>query len=85
VARVEKLPGLVVTRTSWHPDTARRRALVRVEGRAEPLELRQGDAVGGLVVATIEPSGVIFRMGDVEVRRKVGQAPAEEVKKGDGP
>jgi hypothetical protein len=72
VARVEKLPALVVTRTVWHPDPARRRALVQVEGRAEPLELRHGDAVGALVVANIEPSGVIFRMGDVEVRRKVG-------------
>jgi len=73
VARVEKLPALVVTRTVWHPDPARRRALVQVEGRAEPLELRHGDAVGALVVANIEPSGVVFRMGDVEVRRKVGQ------------
>jgi hypothetical protein len=80
VARVEKLPALVVTRTVWHPDPARRRALVQVEGRAEPLELRHGDAVGALVVANIEPSGVIFRMGDVEVRRKIGQSP--ETKKG---
>jgi hypothetical protein len=84
VARIEKLPAVVVTRTSWHPDPTRRRALVQVEGRAEPLELRHGDAVGSLVVATIEPSGVVFRMGDVEVRRKVGQAP-DEAKKGDGP
>jgi hypothetical protein len=81
VARVEKLPALVVTRTVWHPDPARRRALVQVEGRAEPLELRHGDAVGALVVANIEPSGVIFRMGDVEVRRKIGQRP--ETKKAD--
>jgi outer membrane biosynthesis protein TonB len=73
VARVEKLPALVVTRTEWHPDPARRRALIRVEGRAEPLELRHGDAVGALVVTSIEPSGVVFRMGEVEVRRKIGE------------
>jgi hypothetical protein len=72
VARLD-VPELVVTSTQWHPDAARRSASVRVAGRDAPLVLHTGDAVGPLVVARIEPSGVVFRMGDVEVRRRVGQ------------
>jgi hypothetical protein len=63
----------VVTSTQWHPDTARRSASVAVAGREGPLVLRTGDAVGPLVVTRIEPSGVVFRMGDVEIRRRVGE------------
>jgi len=67
------LPELTVAGTVWHPDAARRTARVELTGREEPLELREGDAVGSLVVKTIEPSGVVFRMGEVEVRRRVGE------------
>jgi hypothetical protein len=64
---------VVVTSTQWHPDQARRTTSVELEGRDEPLQLRIGDAVGPLVVQRIDPSGVVFRMGDVEIRRRVGE------------
>jgi hypothetical protein len=37
------------------------------------LNLREGDAVGGLVIREISPSAVVFNAGDVEIRRRVGQ------------
>jgi hypothetical protein len=69
------LPRIRVAGTVWHPDPGRRTARVALEGRDAPLELRQGDAVGSLVVREIEPSGVVFQLGAVELRRGVGEAP----------
>lgn len=69
------LPDVVVERTSWHPVSDRRSAKIRVDGSKETLKLREGDAVGGLVVQEITPSSVLFRAGEVELRRKVGAAP----------
>jgi hypothetical protein len=66
------LPDLVVVRTSWHPDASRRSAKVRVIETDETLTLREGDAVGGLVIEEITPSSVLFQAGEVEIRRKVG-------------
>ncbi len=67
-------PEVVVDRTFWHPDPSRRRALVSVAKRSG-VEVREGDAVGSLVVATIEPAGVVFQNGAVEIRLRVGQEP----------
>jgi hypothetical protein len=67
------IPHVVVAQTQWHPDQALRRASVELEGRDTPLLLRIGDAVGPLIVTRIDPSGVVFRMGDVEIRRRVGE------------
>jgi hypothetical protein len=69
------LPKLMVAGTSWHPRAERRTATVELEGRADPLELHEGDAVGSLVVREIQPSGVVFLLGDVELRRRVGEQP----------
>ena len=66
------LPDLVVVRTSWHPDASRRSAKIRVLETDETLTLREGDAVGGLVIEEITPSSVLFQAGEVEIRRKVG-------------
>ncbi len=60
-------------RTTWHPTPERRAARVVVEGFADPLELREGDAVGVLVVSEIQPSGVVFLHGGTKLRRKVGR------------
>jgi outer membrane biosynthesis protein TonB len=68
-------PGLAdvtVLRTSWHPSPERRSARVRVVETDETLTLREGDAIGGLVLREIKPSSVLFQAGDVEIRRKVG-------------
>ena len=65
------IPGVLVQRTSWHPHEERRSAMVEVDGGV--VEVREGDAVGAWVVASIEPSGVVFLRNGVEVRRRVGE------------
>jgi hypothetical protein len=72
VAARAVLPGVVVERTLWHPDASRRLAVLQVEGRDGTVELREGDAVGDLVVQQIDPSGVLFLQRGVEIRRRVG-------------
>jgi len=37
------------------------------------MTLREGDAIGKLVIQSISPSSVLFRIGDLEIRRRVGQ------------
>ena len=66
-------PKVRVERTIWHPKPERRSALVHVQGHKEALELKEGDAVGTLVVAEIEPSGVVFLHGGVRLRHRVGE------------
>jgi hypothetical protein len=75
IAARASLPSLVVERTLWHPSAGRRLAVLEVEGRAGPVELREGDAVGDLVVLQIDPGGVVFLHRGVEIRRRVGARP----------
>jgi hypothetical protein len=72
IVRAE-IPGLRVERTVWHPIAERRVALIEFERSAERREIREGDAVGPLVVSKIEPSGVVFVHEGVEVRRRIGE------------
>jgi hypothetical protein len=72
IARAE-IPDLRVERTVWHPIAERRVALIEFERSAERREIREGDAVGPLVVSKIEPSGVVFVHDGVEVRRRIGE------------
>jgi hypothetical protein len=65
-------PGVHVERTVWHPVSDRRVAVVALDGASGPREIREGDAVGSLVVSEIEPSGVVFLHQGVELRRRVG-------------
>jgi hypothetical protein len=46
-------------------------AVVSLPGGA-PLTLREGDAIGELVVLRIEPAGVVFLHKGREVSRRVG-------------
>ncbi len=71
VARAE-VPGLRVERTVWHPIAERRVAVIEFGQSAEHREIREGDAVGPLVVSKIEPSGVVFVHDGVEMRRRIG-------------
>jgi hypothetical protein len=57
----------------WHPIAERRVALIEFDQTAERREVREGDAVGPLVVSAIEPSGVVFVHEGVEVRRRIGE------------
>lgn len=67
------LPDLTVLRTAWHPHADRRSVRIRLEATNEILSLREGDAIGGLVVQKISPSAVLFKAGEVEIRLRVGQ------------
>jgi hypothetical protein len=70
---MERAPEISVLRTSWHPNSSRRVATVRVAGGSEPQELHEGDSTGALVVKKIEPSAVVFTFLGREVRRSVGR------------
>ena len=65
-------PEAHVESTTWHPDPSRRRAVVSAGARAA-VTLREGDAIGELVVLRVEPSGVVFLYQDREITRRVGQ------------
>jgi len=65
-------PKVTVEKTIWHPVPERRLARIEVEGRKGALELHEGDAVGTLVVAEIQPSGVVFLHGGERFHRRVG-------------
>jgi hypothetical protein len=61
-----------VLRTVWHPKAGRRVARLRLAGAESAIEVHEGDAVGGFVVKTIEPSGVLLLQNGRELRRTVG-------------
>jgi hypothetical protein len=61
-----------VERTLWHPQASRRVAVLVLPGRDAPLHVHEGDAVGALVVAEIEPSGVVFTREGERTRRTLG-------------
>jgi hypothetical protein len=66
--------SLRVEQVLWHPIAARRVAVVVVAGRDAPLRVHEGDAVGALVVAKIEPSGVVFADGAASLRLGIGES-----------
>jgi hypothetical protein len=70
------LPDLTIMRTAWHPRADRRSAEIRLEATDEVLTLREGDSVAGRIIQEISPSAVLFKVGDVEIRRRVGQTGA---------
>ncbi len=72
VARAAAEPDVRVERTQWHPAPEKRAALVRIGADGDARELREGDALDGLVVKEIRPSGVVFLHDGVELRRGVG-------------
>jgi hypothetical protein len=66
-------PKITVDKTIWHPTPERRVARIEMEGHKGPLDLHEGDAIGTLVVAEIQPSGVVFLHGGERLYRKVGE------------
>lgn len=66
-------PMLRVTRTVWHPDAARRLALVRTSKSSAAREVREGDVIDGFEIRRIEPSGLVLERDGVETRRRVGE------------
>ena len=72
VAVVAHRPDVWVERTQWHPSPDKRSAIVRIGEGFEARELREGDAVDGVVVKEIRPSGVLFLHEGAEFKRGVG-------------
>jgi hypothetical protein len=72
VVAVRPPSGLRVVRTSWHPHADRRAAWVELGG-SEAREVREGEQLGVWLVREIEPGGVVFADGMVELRRSVGE------------
>ncbi|MEN8183573.1 MAG: hypothetical protein ABFS46_13680 [Myxococcota bacterium] len=66
-------PAVSVERTVWHPDASRRLALVRPPGVGTALTVREGDAIGELVVLRIEPAEVVFLYRGAPLHRPVGR------------
>ncbi len=67
-----KLPTLRVEKTIWHPDVDRRIAVVRLTDAEESLQLKEGDAVGPLVIKAIKPGSVLFNHDGIEIVYNVG-------------
>ena len=62
-----------VEKTQWHPLADRRIAWLRVPGDPEPRRVVEGDVVDGLLIAHIEPSGVVFERDGEKIRRPLGR------------
>ncbi len=67
-----KLPSLSIEKTIWHPDTDRRIAIVKLIDSEEVLRLKEGDAIGPLVIQSIQPGSVLFNHDGIEIRYNVG-------------
>jgi len=67
-----KVPSLSIEKTVWHPDADRRVAIVKLIGTDEVLRLKEGDAIGPLVVESIKPASVVFNHDGVEISFNVG-------------
>jgi hypothetical protein len=72
VVQRAKLPELSIEKTIWHPDADRRVAIVKLIDAEEVLHLKEGDAIGPLVVKTINPGSVLFNHDSIEIRYNVG-------------
>jgi hypothetical protein len=72
VIRRAKLPSLSIQKTIWHPDTDRRIAIVKLADAEEVMRLKEGDAIGPLVVESIKPGSVLFNHDGIEIRYNVG-------------
>ena len=67
-----KVPSIRIEKTIWHPDTERRIAIVKLADAEELLRLKEGDAIGPLVVESIKPGSVLFNHDGIEIRYNVG-------------
>ncbi|HEU4428443.1 MAG TPA: hypothetical protein VFT98_06785 [Myxococcota bacterium] len=71
VAVVAPRPEVWVESTEWHPSPEKRSARIRI-GEDIARNLREGDAVGGVIVKEIRPSAVLFLHEGAEFKRGVG-------------
>lgn len=71
-ARGRKGAPVGVERILWHPTAEKRRAWLRVDGEETAREVREGERVGRYAVTRIDAGSVLFRSGNIELRRKLG-------------
>jgi hypothetical protein len=67
-----EIPTLSVQKTIWHPDADRRVAVVKLADAEEALRLKEGDAIGPLVIKAIKPGSVLFNHDGIEIVYNVG-------------
>jgi hypothetical protein len=67
-----EVPPVRVKKTVWHPDADRRHAVISFASNGETIELKEGDAIGPLIVKSIKPGGVLFYHDGIEIRYNVG-------------
>ena len=73
VVQRAKLPALSIEKTIWHPDAGIGASpVVKLVDAEEVLHLKEGDAIGPLVVKTINPGSVLFNHDSIEIRYNVG-------------
>jgi len=72
VVQRAKVPALSVEKTIWHPDADRRVAVVKLIDDEGVLRLKEGDAIGPLVIKTINPGSVLFNHDGIEITYNVG-------------
>jgi hypothetical protein len=72
VVQRAEVPTLNIEKTIWHPDADRRLAVVKLVEAEEVLRLKEGDAVGPLVVKAIKPGSVLFSHDGIEIVYNVG-------------
>ena len=65
-------PDIRVDSVVWHPDPARRQAVITLDD-TRAADVREGDVIGGVTVVRIEPGAVEMKAG--EERKRVGIAP----------
>jgi len=65
-------PTLEVEAVRWHPDPERRIAQLLLDD-TRPVEVHEGDIVGGLAIVKIDPGAVEVRMGELIRRIQIGQ------------
>jgi hypothetical protein len=67
-----KVPAISIEKTIWHPDAFRRIAVVKLLDDEEIIRLKEGDAIGPLVVKTINPDSVLFNHDSIEIVYNIG-------------
>jgi len=67
-----KVPAISIEKTIWHPDAFRRIAVVKLLDDEEVIRLKEGDAIGPLVVKTINPDSVLFNHDSIEIVYNIG-------------
>ncbi len=73
--RLADLEAWAVLRTTWHPHSEKRMAVLRPPDGGEMIELREGDFWQGFRIHEIKLSGLVFERAGIRIVRQVGEIP----------